>query len=216
MYKWQVIYSSIAKKVEIKQEINKQFVYTARVVKPSPLDAIEQIKLINQLAPYYKKAVETGERQDFLEHVYNLWFIRWCMKLEDYEDQGFLKHTMGKMRMAIRKDLFWTAAAIGEVSQTSNVAEEVQVAEQERTWQDYLSICEARAGIAKVDNPPGMRKRKALELPIIATMTTGPGPHPCPCPIKKPRVQPLLAGNEETENEGRKAISSVDFIDHEN
>ncbi|KAF8958687.1 hypothetical protein BDZ97DRAFT_1761921 [Flammula alnicola] len=195
-------------KCEIKQEMNKQFVYTARVVKPSQLDAIEQITLINQLAPYYKKAIEADERQDFLEHVYNLWFIRWCLKLEDYEDEGFLNHTMAKMRTAIRKDLFWTAAAIGEVSQppqTSNVAEEVQVAERKRTWQDYLAICEARAGIAKADNPPGMRKRKALERPIIATMTTGPGPCPRPRPIKKPRVQPLLAENEEAENEGRKA-----------
>ena len=50
---------------------------------PSAEQFAEQLKLIDSLAPYFRHLKEC-DLDLFFERLFDLWFIRWRLKLQDY------------------------------------------------------------------------------------------------------------------------------------
>lgn len=52
---------------------------------PSPGEpSAEQLMLIANLAPYFRHLNHGNDADAFFEHLFNLWFVRWHLKLQDY------------------------------------------------------------------------------------------------------------------------------------
>lgn len=49
-----------------------------------PEDVDVQLKFVEELAPYYRLADFHEEADDFIECLFDPWFIHWCLKLQDY------------------------------------------------------------------------------------------------------------------------------------
>ncbi|KAG5651244.1 hypothetical protein H0H81_009340 [Sphagnurus paluster] len=61
-------------------------------------DAVKDQKaFIAALGPY-RNLVLRKDRQEFEDRLENYWFIRWPLKLQDFEDADFLYHRMGQIK----------------------------------------------------------------------------------------------------------------------
>ncbi|CAA7270804.1 unnamed protein product [Cyclocybe aegerita] len=125
--------------------------------------AADQLALIKDLGPYAKHAKSNHTYTEFEARVFNLWSICWPLKAKDFDDQDFLEAywTIVK-RQHIRHQLQWAAFS----------------STPKKEWEIYLSVCEARCGIAKDTSLNGGPSR--------------PRPRPHPITKKSTVQQPSL------------------------
>ena len=58
-----------------------------------------QNEFIKALGPYFARAKFDNREQDFLAHTFNIWFVRWPLKLRDFKDADFMQ----RRRQSIEK-----------------------------------------------------------------------------------------------------------------
>ncbi|KAF8178008.1 hypothetical protein BJ912DRAFT_1063349 [Pholiota molesta] len=103
---------------------------------PSPEEpSAEQLTLITNLAPYFRHLNDGKDADAFFERLFNLWFVRWRLKLQDYgRCQRRLDQGMNEKMQWIRDEL----------QSAASLAAEGPV---EWQWQAYMRICEGRLGV---------------------------------------------------------------------
>jgi len=52
-----------------------------------------QNEFIKALGPYFARAKFENRDQDFLARTFNIWFVRWPLKLRDFEDADFMQRS---------------------------------------------------------------------------------------------------------------------------
>lgn len=51
-----------------------------------------QNEFVKTLGPYFARAKFEDQGAEFLSRVFNIWFVRWPLKLCDFEDADFMLH----------------------------------------------------------------------------------------------------------------------------
>lgn len=58
-----------------------------------------QLAFIRDLGPYYHLVKGSNDEGTFFDRLFDLWFLRWPLKLQDYEgDADFLAHGIGSKK----------------------------------------------------------------------------------------------------------------------
>jgi hypothetical protein len=59
----------------------------------------DQTQFVHDQAPYLKLAKALGQEDIFLDRLFTLWFIRWPLRLKDFDsNQDFLDHNKARVK----------------------------------------------------------------------------------------------------------------------